>query len=232
MKNLAILVLLVVVLAGCGGQSASLPYVERGIWGEKDSTGRFCAWIYSPMPDPSGNGPNLPFGGGIKFMPANGDFIAESTLKDKGMEFGCVKDGPILFYQEWSAYEPSSPSMYGVFDGIYGLWDERMVGYVDVRAIITDHTGPQCANGLPCGAEGGDPSRFTFSLNGRDVPITTIVEVAGFPGHMYTGAFDMFGEFYELPPGVDPATLSWRINSMGRFEWQQDTLSLPPWIEQ
>jgi len=223
MQKLAALVLL--LLAGCGGQE--LPYVARGVWGEVSMTGEFCAWRYAPAPSPDGNG-TLPFGGGTEVFPANGDFMSDYSLSHAGLKLKCVKDGPAWFYQVWRNAEPNQPSVYAIFDGVHGLWDERISGPVNVRAVITDHTGPRCANGLPCGAEGGDPGRFTFRLNGRDVPITTIVEIAGFPGHMYRGAFDMFGEFYELPQSADPATLSWQINSMGRFDWQQDTLPERP----
>lgn len=155
---------------------------------------------------------------------ANGDFLSDYALENAGVHLDCVVDGPVGFFRTWLTAEPSVPSVYGIFDGVYGVWDSTITGPVEVRALVRDNTGPTCANGLPCGMEGANPARFTFQLHGRDVPITTIVEIAGFPGHMYRGAFDPFGIFYELPAGVDPSSLSWRLNWAGRFDWQQDTL--------
>lgn len=217
--RLAALVITLVILQGCA--AAQPPIVHEGVWGERSATGEFCAWSYTPTPGPSGH---QPFGGSVTMFAGNGDWLSDYALANAGVQLDCVIAGPVDFFYVWQTAEPNMPSVYGIFDGVYGIWDSTIVSPVSVRALVRDNTGPQCANGLPCEMENSDPSRFTFQLNGRDVPITTIVTLAGFPGHMYRGAFDPFGEFYPLPAGVDPTTLSWRLNWAGRFDWQQDTL--------
>lgn len=214
--KLFLVVLIVIILQACEGKHKYFAY--KGLVGEKDAFGNFTAYVYYPK---SADGR---FGGDIPFLVTGSSPISQYAL-EKYFDFSTIKTkpGPRSLYD--CAELSDDCLVWAVWDGVYGYWNQRYTGMVEIRAVITDHTGPTCANGLPCNIENSDPNRFTFNYYGKDVPITTIVELPSFPGVMRKGAFDPIGDFYVIPDGVDPNTLSWRINSMGRFDWQQDLLN-------
>lgn len=217
MKKLTVFVLILLVLVACGNTQPSTNLVAyHGLLGEVDLFGNFTAYQYYPK---STDG----FGGDIPFVLTGYGPISQYSVESY-FDFATMnmKDGPDDLY---NCADTPDCTVWAVWDGVYGYWNESYTGKVEIRALITDHTGPTCANGLPCNIENSDPNRFTFNYYGKDVPITTIVELPSFPGVMKMGAFDPIGDFYVIPDGVDTNTLSWRINSMGRFDWQQDLLN-------